>query len=431
MMFRYLDIRTNPGYKYDVVLGDINYNFSLISGVTSALTSGAFLSLSGGTVSGTTIFSGNGANEILVVRNPDVFPSGQDSFQVWDGSNTKQLFIDSSNQFAFNAGTNGPLYFGTFANPSAGLGGFSAPNQVINNYSVNTIRMGVGGSGSYFAINDPKALFEARGKADEIQLIVQANNTQNQNIIEVRDASENPFAIVNTTGITSNLPLIVSGANMAIQNAFGMLELGENGQVEKSNVQQIQGSVQFTANAFYDGSWNQYNSTLPSWNMYLTPDGNDSMVVRRSAPSGISWVDLFKIDGTGVIYSAGTSLYDIFVTSVDGNDITRVQPGTNTYTGGTDNFPTVNISALTIDTLTVSGNSLFKGLTATTISATTFSGNSVNFPTTNLTDVSTNELGLFKVGNLEGATLDLLKIKFYDTGNPVGLTSRLCLKSNF
>ena len=43
------------------------------------------------------------------------------------------------------------------------------------------------------------------------------------------------------------------------------------------------------------------------------------------------------------IYSGNTDLYDIFITQNDGNDITRVQPGTNTTTGGTPNNPTVNV----------------------------------------------------------------------------------------
>jgi len=59
-------------------------------------------------------------------------------------------------------------------------------------------------------------------------------------------------------------------------------------------------------------------------------------------------------------FSAGTNLYDIFLTSAPASDITRVQPGLNTYTGGTDNSPSVNISAATLNYLS-----------ATTISADT------------------------------------------------------------
>lgn len=76
------------------------------------------------------------------------------------------------------------------------------------------------------------------------------------------------------------------------------------------------------------------------------------------------------------IFSGSTNLYDIFLTTADGNDITRVQPGTNTYTGGTNNFPTVNVSALTINNIAVSGTALFNSLSANTISGQTyFSGN--------------------------------------------------------
>jgi len=192
--------------------------------IISTVDSPAFNNLS---TSGTSIFSGNSTNEIFVIRNPDVYPSGQDSFQVWDGTNAKQIFIDSSNQIGFTAGTNGPLYFGTFANPSAGLGGFSSPNQVINCYSVNTIRMGVGGSGSYFATTEPKALFEARGKTDEIQLIVQKNNSQTENIIEVRDSSEVPLLIVDATGkLTASTATIVGLSATTLSG--GTARLAEN-----------------------------------------------------------------------------------------------------------------------------------------------------------------------------------------------------------
>ena len=45
----------------------------------------------------------------------------------------------------------------------------------------------------------------------------------------------------------------------------------------------------------------------------------------------------------GTILSGGTNLYDIFLTTHDGNDITRVANGTNIITGGTANIPTVNL----------------------------------------------------------------------------------------
>jgi hypothetical protein len=68
----------------------------------------------------------------------------------------------------------------------------------------------------------------------------------------------------------------------------------------------------------------------------------------------------------GTLSSGGTNLYSIFLTSAGANDITRVQPGLNTYTGGTGNNPTVNISAATLTYLsatTISGGTLYSGST--------------------------------------------------------------------
>jgi len=63
--------------------------------------------------------------------------------------------------------------------------------------------------------------------------------------------------------------------------------------------------------------------------------------------------------------SGSTNLYDIF--DVKGSeDVTRVQPGTNIYTAGTDNNPSVNMSAATLDSLTVSGATSLGTLSATT-----------------------------------------------------------------
>jgi hypothetical protein len=57
------------------------------------------------------------------------------------------------------------------------------------------------------------------------------------------------------------------------------------------------------------------------------------------------------------IYSGSTNLYDIFLTTADGNDITRVQPGSNIITGGTGNNPIINVvSSPSFNNITLSGN---------------------------------------------------------------------------
>lgn len=92
----------------------------------------------------------------------------------------------------------------------------------------------------------------------------------------------------------------------------------------------------------------------------------------------------------GTILSGGTDLYSIFLTTNDGNDITRVQPGTNTFTAGTENNPTVNVTALTISTLIVSGNTNLQELIATNFSATTLSGGTIYSGSTPLETIITN-----------------------------------------
>lgn len=106
----------------------------------------------------------------------------------------------------------------------------------------------------------------------------------------------------------------------------------------------------------------------------------------------------------GAIISGSTDLYNIF--QVAGIPNTQVQPGTNTYTGGTSALPTVNVSALTINTLTASGASNFNSLSATTLSgATIFSGStdvSLLFATpANITLINSQ---LATKANLSGAT---------------------------
>lgn len=77
----------------------------------------------------------------------------------------------------------------------------------------------------------------------------------------------------------------------------------------------------------------------------------------------------------GTIYSGSTDLSSLFATSTQiTNAQTFVQPGTNTYTGGTSLRPTVNVSALTINTLFASGNTILSSMTASTLTVNSLSG---------------------------------------------------------
>lgn len=68
-------------------------------------------------------------------------------------------------------------------------------------------------------------------------------------------------------------------------------------------------------------------------------------------------------------YSGSTNLLDIFATS---SNIPIIQNGLNTYTGGTNVNPTVNISAATLSTLIVTGNTELNGqISSSPLSGTT------------------------------------------------------------
>ena len=134
----------------------------------------------------------------------------------------------------------------------------------------------------------------------------------------------------------------------------------------------------------------------------------------------------------GTMSSGGTNLYSIFQTIGSDTNHTKVQNGTNTYTGGTAALPTVNVSALTIATLTVSGASVFTGgITANTISATTLSAGTYYSGSTSLQTILNSISSVANVGNglntytgtsgslrtvnISAATLDHLTV----TGNTI------------
>jgi len=91
----------------------------------------------------------------------------------------------------------------------------------------------------------------------------------------------------------------------------------------------------------------------------------------------------FDITGGGVLQSGGTDLYSIFLTANDGNDITRVQPGANTVTGGTANEPIVNVvDSPSFDNITFSGTANGGNVNVDELTATAVTINNGNFDIT-------------------------------------------------
>lgn len=141
------------------------------------------------------------------------------------------------------------------------------------------------------------------------------------------------------------------------------------------------------------------NTTSALQSAILNGSGNtlnssafNSVILGQSDFTGNEPNTLYAMNVTGftmsatTLYSGSTNIGSLFapiglqLTS----GVTRVQPGTNTYTGGTANLPTVNVSALTINTLDASGTSRF-----TTLSATTFSGATIFSGSTNISSLFT------------------------------------------
>jgi hypothetical protein len=117
-------------------------------------------------------------------------------------------------------------------------------------------------------------------------------------------------------------------------------------------------------------------STLTATTLYI---GTNNIGGSSSSFNSLSATTL----SAGTLYSGSTNLYSIFLTTADGNDITRVQPGSNITTGGTGNNPTVSVVASpSFNALTLSGlTSSSAGATFANLSGTNIFSGSVNVQT--------------------------------------------------
>jgi hypothetical protein len=124
----------------------------------------------------------------------------EDFIQFITSTGIKNLSVDYTGQLTYQVGASGPIYFGNFNNATGGRAGFSTPLQVIMGIDAATHRFGMGGSGTYFVGNTPAALLEVRGKANELQLAIQAHSTQSANLTEWRNSGGTALSVVNNAG---------------------------------------------------------------------------------------------------------------------------------------------------------------------------------------------------------------------------------------
>ena len=96
------------------------------------------------------------------------------------------------------------------------------------------------------------------------------------------------------------------------------------------------------------------------------------------------------------LYSGSTDISDLFAPISSIHNKTYVQNGINTFTGGTENNPTINVTGLSIDNISVSGESSFQELSATTIYS---GGTDVSDLFISVNDQTTASNGLTKLGN--------------------------------
>jgi hypothetical protein len=128
-----------------------------------------------------------------------------------------------------------------------------------------------------------------------------------------------------------------------------------------------------TSAAIAPGIDNTYDLGQPSfrWREIYTTNLDATNAITSNSLYASFNIESPSISGTSIsastIYSGSTDLYDIFLTTNDGNDITRVQPGTNINTGGTANNPVVNldddISLNSVSANTISGGTIYSGST--------------------------------------------------------------------
>lgn len=295
-MFIHIDSRTNPEYKFDEVINDINYNFGLISGFSSS-----FLSLSGGTVTGNTIFTSG--------LSATTFSAGT----YYSGSTPLETIIASL------AGGGSSTYVQPGLNTYTG-GTASAPTINVSAATLFYLSATtISGETLYSGSTNLYNIFLTAGQLSGTSVSAGANISVQQTgsdykVSTVASPSINNLSFSGTaTGVSLSATTISGGTlysgSTNISSLFGSLsaqQVSQNQILTKAN---LSGST-FTGGVI--------------------------------APS----LSATTISG-GTLYSGSTNLYSIFATigSGGGSGVNNINAGSNITTGGTASSPIISVVA--------------------------------------------------------------------------------------
>ncbi len=303
-------------------------------------------------VSGTTfsnIFSGNTQEAVYYGdgSNLDGIVVTDISYMIWAEENGN--LSNNNRQWSFGNGSVGTanvviMYDGEISKmsfQSESLGTSVTIDLMINNVAVAT---GSFTSSGVFTFPSPISVFEGDKIGFETNTVV-GTYTDSRVAVSVLNQLTGLKGDKGDTGsLSAATDLFIDGTVFSDIYSGKTTEATYYG--DGSNLTGIEHTrVQSGTNLFTGGTAN-----APTVNLVASPSFNGL------SASGTS-------NFTGVIQSGGTDLYNIFLTTNDGNDITRVQPGANIFTGGTANNPTVNLVASpSVNGFTASGTSNFTGV---------------------------------------------------------------------
>lgn len=283
-----------------------------------------FLNLSGGTVSGDTIFE-QGLS-VLNFSGTNIYSGGTNLSNVITAI-ANSLFQSGSTNLPYlplNGGIGGPYSFtGDTLAESIFISGDSilTGNTTVNLLSAESINAKILLSAS----TDLYSIF---------------STTDTNDITRVQGGTN----II--TGGTNNLPTI----NIVDSPSFNSLEISGTGKIVEIITSSLSAGTIFSATTNLENIIYQIsqNTSIVS-KTYVQPGINiitggtvDNPTINVISNPIFNSLKSINISGD-TIYSGSTDLYSIFSTT-DTNDITRVQPGTNIITGGTNNLPTINVS---------------------------------------------------------------------------------------